>query len=74
LAVPGTSVPSERVASVAGNIVSSKRARLNPHFVEQLAVSSMNWDFLENQSDLQEVVNSQVRVEEEVDQVFFLEF
>lgn len=73
LAIPGTSVPSERVASVAGNIVSYKRARLDPQFVEQLTLGSMNWDFLENYPGLQEDVDAQVKDVEEVDQVFFLD-
>lgn len=43
LAVPASSVPSERVASVAGNIVNPRRARLTPDRVELLTFARMNW-------------------------------
>ena len=45
---------SERVASVAGNIVTCKRSRLAPDFVEKLTLGSMNWDFLADMEDLGE--------------------
>ena len=71
LAVPGTSVPSERVASVAGNIVSYKRTRLAADFVERLTLGSMNWEFVQD-FNLEAVTD--VEVPEEVDSVFFLDY
>ena len=60
LAVKGSSVPSERVASVAGNIVTYKRSRLSAEFVEDLTMCSMNWKFLEDITNLQELVQKEV--------------
>lgn len=51
LAVKGSSVASERVGSVVGNIVSNRRARLSPEFVEDLALGALNWDFLNKVTD-----------------------
>ena len=42
LAVPATSVPSERVFSSAGNIVNYKRSRLTPEHVNMLVFLSKN--------------------------------
>ena len=42
LCVPATSVPSERVFSVAGNIVTDKRSRLHPSNVDMLIFLNMN--------------------------------
>ncbi|WAR31598.1 ZBED1-like protein [Mya arenaria] len=42
LAVPASSVPSERVFSLAGNIVSKKRARMKPELVDMLIFLKMN--------------------------------
>lgn len=36
LCIPGTSVPSERVFSTAGDIVCSERSVLSPEHVDQL--------------------------------------
>lgn len=47
----GSSVASERVGSVVGNIVSNRRARLSPEFVEDLALGALNWDFLNKVTD-----------------------
>ena len=59
LCIPATSVPSERVASAAGNVVTSKRARLNPGFVAKLTFAHMNWDMAElpSQKERQELAN-----------------
>lgn len=40
--VPGTSVPSERVFSTAGDIVSAERATLHPDNVNMLLVLNKN--------------------------------
>ena len=42
LAIPGTSVPSERVFSVAGNIVTAQRANLSPDNVDILIFLKKN--------------------------------
>lgn len=42
LAVPASSVPSERVFSLAGNIVSKKRSRINPEKVDMMIFLNMN--------------------------------
>lgn len=54
LAIPATSVPCERAGSIAGNIVSARRARLTPKLIENLAFGSMNWSFL-SQVDLDQL-------------------
>ena len=43
LAVPASSVPSERVFSVGGTLVSKKRSRLTPGHVEMLLCLNKNW-------------------------------
>ena len=43
LAVPASSVPSERVFSVAGTIVNKKRSRLTPSHVATLIFLNKNW-------------------------------
>lgn len=43
LCVPATSVPSERVFSTAGDIVTSQRAALKPEHVDQLIFLKKNW-------------------------------
>ena len=45
-AVPAASSKSERVFSVAGNIVTPKRASLNPAEVEQLITEKCNMQLL----------------------------
>ena len=40
--VPAASAKSERVLSIAGNVVTPKRARLNPEKVEDLVVVKCN--------------------------------
>ncbi|XP_029458251.1 zinc finger BED domain-containing protein 4-like [Rhinatrema bivittatum] len=46
LSCPPTSVQSERVFSITGNIVSPHRARLSPDLVEQLVFIKMNFPLL----------------------------
>lgn len=46
LAIPATSVPSERVGSVAGNIARARRSKLSPDMIHDLTFGSMNWKFL----------------------------
>ena len=41
-AVPASSSKSERVFSVAGNVVTAKRARLDPEKVEDLVILKTN--------------------------------
>ena len=47
MAVPAASSKSERVFSVAGNIVTPKRASLNPAKVEQLIIVKCNMMLIE---------------------------
>lgn len=65
LAVPATSVPCERAGSVAGNIVSHRRARMTPKLIENLAFGSMNWKFLAEYDvqELQQITEAGVDVE-----------
>ena len=46
LCIPATSTPSERVFSLAGNIVTKKRCLLLPQNVDKLIFLNMNGDFL----------------------------
>ena len=46
LHVPSTSVPSERMFSLAGNILSEKRARLSPRNVNMLTFLHQNQDYI----------------------------
>ena len=73
MAAKGSSVPSERVASVAGNIVTYKRSRLTPEFVEILTIGSMNWKFLEGVQDLEELTHKEAQGHEEEERVFDLD-
>ena len=43
LCIPGTSVPSERVFSTAGDIVSAQRSCLTPQHVDQLLFLQKNY-------------------------------
>jgi hypothetical protein len=43
LAVPATSVSSERLFSKAGAIISDRRSKLSPQHAEQLCFLSQNW-------------------------------
>lgn len=47
LCIPGTSTPSERLFSAAGNIVCKKRASLSPEHVNMLTFLHSNTKFLE---------------------------
>lgn len=44
LAIPASSVPSERIFSLCGSIVSKKRARLNPNNVSMMVFLNKNMD------------------------------
>ena len=46
LAVPATSVPSERIFSKAGQIVSKRRASLKPNHVDMMIFLNKNYDFI----------------------------
>lgn len=46
LCIPGTSTPSERLFSAAGNIASKKRASLSPEHVDMLTFLHANAEFL----------------------------
>ena len=43
LTIPASSIPSERVFSTAGNIVSAKRNRLSSSNVDKLIFLAQNW-------------------------------
>ena len=43
LAIPGTSVPSERVFSTAGDIITASRACLKSHHVDKMLFLKKNW-------------------------------
>ena len=57
LCVSATSVPSERVFSKAGDIVSNERARMSPSLVEALVIAKDNFEFARR---LQGVENSEL--------------
>jgi hypothetical protein len=71
LAVPGSAVPSERVASTAGNIVTPKRSRLSPDTVQKFTLGCLNWKFIEKlpEEERQSLTDSNRRSDddEEVD-------
>jgi len=46
LCIPGTSVPSERIFSSAGNIITDHRSLLSPGHAEELIFLSMNSKFI----------------------------
>ena len=48
LCIPGTSVPSERVFSTAGDIVSAQRSCLTPQHVDQLLFLQKNYTIPED--------------------------
>ena len=47
LAVPATSVPSEKIFSKAGQIVSKRRASLKSNHVDMMIFLNKNYDFTE---------------------------
>lgn len=49
LGIPASSVPSERVFSLAGNIVNKKRSRMKPALVDSLIFLKMNMDVYWNE-------------------------
>ncbi|KAJ8348900.1 hypothetical protein SKAU_G00274890 [Synaphobranchus kaupii] len=49
LCIPGTSTPSERLFSAAGNIASKKRASLSPEHVDMLTFLHCNAKFLQSE-------------------------
>uniref|UniRef100_A0A3Q3FQ82 Zinc finger BED domain-containing protein 1-like n=1 Tax=Kryptolebias marmoratus TaxID=37003 RepID=A0A3Q3FQ82_KRYMA len=51
LCIPGTSTPSERLFSAAGNIASKKRASLSQEHVDMLTFLHCNAKFLKKESD-----------------------
>lgn len=46
LCIPGTSVPSERIFSCAGNVITDHRSSLSPEHAEELIFLSMNARFI----------------------------
>jgi len=46
LCIPGTSVPSKRIFSSAGNIITDHRSLLSPGHAEKLIFLSMNSKFI----------------------------
>ena len=53
MCIPATSVPSERVFSTAGNLLTSRRQRLTPENVEMLMFLNKNYKF-----DKEPIVNT----------------
>lgn len=51
LCIPGTSTPSERLFSAAGNITSKKRASLSQEHVDMLTFLHCNAKFLKKESE-----------------------
>lgn len=49
LGIPASSVPSERVFSLAGNLVNKKRSRMKPALVDLLIFLKMNMDLYWNE-------------------------
>jgi len=47
LSTPGSSVPSEKVFSVLGNIVTQRRVKLSPQHVEELGVLHENHKYVD---------------------------
>jgi propanediol dehydratase large subunit len=58
---------------VAGNVVTYKRSRLAPDFVEQLTIGSMNWKFLEELEDLESLTHEESGDAVEEERVFELD-
>ena len=54
--VPAASSKSERVFSVAGNVVTPKRAKLNPEKVEDLVVVNCNFRLLKTMGFRKKIV------------------
>jgi hypothetical protein len=47
LAIPGTSAASERVFSIAGRVVTKKRASLKPETVQDIILLKSSWENVE---------------------------
>ena len=64
LAIPATEVSSERAFSTAGNIITKKRAALDPDTVDQIIFLNKNYKFKKSPMMLAKTTNSDVKVVE----------
>jgi hypothetical protein len=57
-AIPATSAPSERVFSIAGNLISKKRTRISSKSVRYV-LCLRSWGLLEDDDDEDEIIISE---------------